>query len=192
MLGTETSPQRSRRGRQLESARDFVARLCAGFPSDSPEQIAERYLSHVRENNLFDDAQQQIYVLDPLREWVLAIIGAQARKAAKYSPEARERRRAQRAALVKTIETKVEQKIEDKAEELVEIRLLQYQTTYGKPLGQCTGAECRRLGKRYGEFFTEVSKRLRPSEHVESHLSELELQAIARVHFLIGPSAGNR
>lgn len=193
MLGTEATPARSRRRRTLESPRDFVARLRAGFPTDTPEQIAERYLSHVRETNVFDDAQEEIYVLDPLREWVLATIAAQTKGAPKPpSPDALQRRRAHKAAALQKIGAAVEQKIEKRAEELVEIRLLEYQTTYGKALGRCTGAECRRLGRRYGAFFTEVGKRLRPSEHVEEHLSELELQAIARVHYLVGPDAGKR
>lgn len=190
MLATNTSPQRRRR--QLESARDFLARLRAGFPGDTPEQIAERYVSHVREMNLFDDAQQEIYVLDPLREWILATIAAEVRKPKPASPEVREKRRAQREAIVKAIASKVEKKVEDRAQELFEVRLLEYQTIYGKPLARCTGAECSRLGHRYGEFFAEIAKRLRPSEHVEAHLSEAELQAIAQVHYLLGPKAGTR
>jgi hypothetical protein len=191
MLGTNTTTP-SRRGRpriNLESARDFVKRLQAGFPTETPEQIAERYVSHVREVNVFDDAQQEIYCLDPLREWILATIGAKSPTSKpKLSPEAAERRLAARAKVLKTVGERVEERIE----KLAEIRLLEYATTYGKPLGRCTGAECRRLGRHYGAFFTEIGKRLKPSEHVEEHMSELELQAIARVHYLVGPDAGKR
>ena len=68
-------------------------------------------------------------------------------------------------------------------------KLLDLPVPNGKLLGDCTGAECQRLSRRYGAFFAEIGKRLNPHDHVRQHLSEAELQAIARQHRLLGPKA---
>jgi hypothetical protein len=174
-----TSSRRQRRER-IVSPRDFIKELQALFPDDSPEEICEQYRQHVREKTRFDDLAIEALVMGPLDEWLKANVGgARRRRAApERSAQAKEMligEMAQRhAALVEAEAT---------------IRLLEYQTTYGKALGDCTGAECRRLSVRYGDFFAELAKRLRPSDHVGQHLSEAELQAIARTHRLIGPNA---
>lgn len=177
--------------------RDFIARLRAQYPGENDDAIRERYKQHVCERAMFDDSAIKRLVMAPLDEWLKSVLdkappatplpAAPAPKPKRSKTvEEREQARAATNAIVGEIAKRDEKRIERE----VTIRLLEYQTTYEKPLGDCTGAECRRLSIRYGVFFAEIAKRLRPSDHVRHHLTEAELQAIAVTHRLIGPKAG--
>lgn len=188
---------------RLENGRDFIRRLQAGFPTDTPEQIVNRYIAHIRDVAAFEDYQAELYVLPALEEWVAANIVSpvkprQQLKAvpapstplrSRKTPEQRAAAEAQRQALVEVIAEKDQQRVA----ELVKVRLLDYLVLVpgvgSQALGECTGAQCRRAGQRLGPWLLEIAKRLRPSERVKHHLSELELQGIARSHRLLGAGA---
>lgn len=164
-----------RRSRHLESPRAFIQRLQAEFPDDAPRKICERYLAHIRDVVLFDDAQARAYVIGPLTEWLRAIV----------VPVSKKPKRGARAEATGTVVAHIAKADEERVERIISVRLLDYQTTYGKTVGDCTGAECKRLGRQYGGFFAEVGKRLTPAQRVRCHLTELELQGIAATHRLI-------
>jgi hypothetical protein len=145
------------------------------FPNDPPEQICGRYLSRVRDAVVFEDPQDEALVLGPLAEWLRANV----------IPISKKPRREARAEATGTVVEQIARADHERVERIVSVRLLEYQTTYGKALGDCTGAECKRLGRQYGGFFAEVGKRLTPGQRVRNHLSELELQGIAATHRLI-------
>jgi hypothetical protein len=168
-LQTESAHESHR----LESPREFIRRLQAEFPDNTPEQICERYLSHIRGAVEIEDDQDRLYVMGPLSEWLRANVIPVEKKPRRKRPET--------AAIVEQIEKADQERIE----QIAGLRLLEYLTTYGKTLGDCTGAECQRLGRQYGGFFAEVATRLTPGQHVRNHLSELELQGIALAHRLI-------
>jgi hypothetical protein len=170
----QVEPSR-RRSRHLESPRAFIQRLQAEFPNDPPENIGDRYLAHVRDVVSFDDAQDELYVLGPLTEWLRANV----------VPVRKKPKRGTQAEATGTVVAQIAKADEERVERIVSVRLLEYQTTYGKTLGDCTGAECKRLGRQYGGFFTEVAKRLTPGQRVRNHLTELELQGIATTHRLV-------
>jgi hypothetical protein len=197
MTYTESHPAPRKRVR-LRSPREFIDHLRIEQPNATADELIRRYMTQVREHSIFDDAAWEILVLDPLEEWLRAnVTGAPAvaiaaRKAANGARERTPAERERRAALTKSIVEKIAKEDQQRIEMVVTVRLLEYQTTYGKPLGDCTGSECARLSRRYGAFFAEVAKRLLPAERVRGHLSELELQSIARSYRLIGPGAGER
>lgn len=164
-----------RRSRHLKSPRDFIQRLQAEFPDDTPEQTCERYVARVRDAAVFDDAQAELFALGPLTEWLRATV----------VPVRQKPRRGGRAEATGTVVEQITQADQERIERIVSVRLLEYQTTYGKALGDCTGAECKRLGKQYGGFFAEVAKRITPGQRVRNHLTELELQGIATTHRLV-------
>jgi hypothetical protein len=181
--------QRPRRVRVL-APREFIKLLQTQYPDDPPEAICEHYKKRVRLSVLFDDRAAETLVMRPLEEWLQNNVAGAG--TADTKPPRNALTPEQRAEAVETRDALVDQ-IARKYEELIEAevttRLLEYQTTYGKPLGDCTGAECQRLSRRYGAFFAEIGKRLNPHDHVRQHLSEAELQAIARQHRLLGPKA---
>jgi hypothetical protein len=82
--------------------------------------------------------------------------------------------RAASEALKQTVTETMRQKFEAKVEAEA-IRLLEHVTPNGTKLGDCTGAQCRKLGG----WYLEIAKRLNPSDHVRNHLDDTELLAIA-------------
>lgn len=185
--GKEPTPRRRRT--RILTPREFIKKLWAEYPTASAEDIGEHYKRHLRVNTVFDGPAVEALAMQPLEEWLRDNVvegGTTRRPRAPRSPEEQAQRAQAKEALVATIAEHHEALVEAE----VGIRLLEYQTTYGKPLGDCTGAECQRLSLRYGAFFAEVAKRLHRSDHVRQHLTEAELQAIARSHRLIGPTAG--
>jgi hypothetical protein len=172
-LQTRLNPRKSR---QLESPRAFIQRLQAEFPNDTPQQTCERYLSHVREVIDFEEAQDEAYVVGPLTEWLRANV---------IPPAQRPGPKKQREASTSNVVEQIAKRDGDRIEQIVITSLLEYQTMYGKPLGDCTGAECARLGQQYGGFFSEIATRLTPGQHVRNHITELELQGIASAHHLL-------
>jgi hypothetical protein len=191
--------QHDKPARRLMSPREFIDKLRAAEPNADADEICRQYLVAIREHTIFDEGKWEILALTPIEEWLRAtVIAARPlappkdrtppRPRPPRTPEQVAARAAETKHLVDTIGAGVERMIEAE----VAMRLLEYETTYGKKLGDCTGAECGRLSRNYGSFFAEVAKRLNPSDRVRNHLSELELQAIARTYRLIGPGAGER
>ena len=197
MTYTDTGRMPRRRGHLL-SPREFIDKLRAEEPNANTDEIAQRYMAAVREHSLFDDMFWEILVLDPLEEWLRANVVAPAPVRLVPPPAQPPRRnkapeeRARATAETRALVTQIAAKDAERIELVVAIRLLEYKTTYGKTLGDCTGAECARLSRHYGAFFAEIARRINPADRVRNHLSELELQGIARVHRLIGPGAGER
>jgi hypothetical protein len=183
--------------RRVVTPRDFIKQLQTRYPTESAAQIRERYKQQIRDNVLFDDRATEALAMGPLDEWLAVNVSGTGilppASASASSPRARREAtpqdRKEAAQVKETLVAEIVHEHTAVVEAEVSIRLLEYQTTYGKPLADCTGAECRRLSVRYGGFFAELAKRLRPADHVGVHLTEVELQAIARSHRLIGPKA---
>jgi hypothetical protein len=185
MLGTEnvTNAATSRRRRRTTTPERILARFREENPNASPNELREIARQYVIENSEFEDQASRDFTL-----WL--VDKALLHEVKEPKPEGKpEVIRAQRSALQARLTETMQQNHEKVIAEEVKIRLLEYETTYGKALGDCTGAECERLSRRYGDFFFELAKRLTRSETVRAHLSEVELQAIARSHRLIGDKA---
>jgi hypothetical protein len=80
---------------------------------------------------VFNDAQAELFVIGPLTEWLRATV----------VPVRQKRRRGDRAEATGTVVEQITQADQERIERIVSVRLLEYQTTYGKSLGDCTGAE---------------------------------------------------
>jgi hypothetical protein len=178
--GTTTGRRRTKRTRTPQE-------MLEGFRTDNPKasaiELREIVRQYIAERAVFEDTETNglnFYLVerDLAREFK-----------DKPSPEYAREKAAARAALREQLVQTIARADEERVEAIVTIRLLEYETTYGKPIGDCTGAECARLSRRYGSFFAELSKRITRSETVRAHLSENELQAIARTHRLIGEKA---
>jgi len=198
-LETHTSEE-PRRERLLRAA-EQIRLLRNEYPKATNQQIANIYKQNIRGLVICEDDQTEFELFGILDDWLKAHIDnilkgkpvevkpvAEPKPAAPRrtkTPEEKAEAEAKRRALVEEIRARDEVRIET----AIKVRLLEWQTTYGKRLADCTGAECMRLARRYGPFFQEISKRLNASDKVGNHLSEVELQAIAATHKLIGPEA---
>src|SRR6185295_8094433 len=152
-------------------------------PDSNAAELREIVRQWIIESTEFEDAAARNFIM-----WL--VDKALARTIADEKPESeREQARAERIALKRQLVETLAKADEQRIEAEVNIRLLEYATPYGKQLGDCTGAECTRLSRRYGSFFAELGKRITRSETVRAHLTEVELQAIARTHRLIGEKA---
>lgn len=162
-------------GRDQKRAKDktlteFIDELRADNPDVPRERLRQIALSDLRTRFLTDDGWETVIV--KLIEEGLRIHVRERRPRA-VRPSMKEQR--------SRIKQDMRQRFDDRVEELVSIRLLGYATLLeGKPLGDCTGADCKKLSIRDRDFYAEIAKRLRPGEHVRNHLSEAELQAIYR------------
>lgn len=157
------------------------------FRSDNPEvgaiELREIVRQFIVEKNVFKDLAAN--------NLMLYLIDKALRREIKETPlpEIERKKAAERAALKDQLVQTISRADEERIEAIVTTRLLEYETPYGKAIGDCTGAECARLSRRYGGFFAELSKRITRAETVRAHLTETELQAIARTHRLIGEKA---
>jgi hypothetical protein len=171
---TTTAAQPGRREKLLS---EFLAELRAANPGAPIPYLRKLALADVRRHNLTDEGWRVI-----TRDiWVAGLRAlltetASDEKKPPRMPDAGPEREAQRARQQDDMERRLDAVIEDRA-----MRLLDHPTLAGgKLLGDCTGADCRKLAIREPLFYGELAKRLRPSEHVRNHLSEAELQAIYR------------
>jgi hypothetical protein len=183
MMTTPTpqpSPGRRSRRARLSTPPERLTKLRADDPKATIDEIVERYLQPIRDNSLFDDAQTELWALGAVELWLRANITPSQPARVRPTPEQRQERKARIHKQVAELKAKDTARIEA----AVKIRLLDWMTTFGQPLGDCTGAQCQRLSRRYGPFFAEVAKRLNPSDHVKNHLTETELQEIARTYRL--------
>lgn len=176
---TQTAPGRQRR-RQHDEARDLLKTLRAENPKADRAKLIRLYLDHVRPIIGGDDPDAvEAFVLNPLREWV----GANIIQPRQQSKASREKRAAEKAALVADITARDKRRVDD----IVTRRLLEYEMMDGRRIGDLTGAECRNLSERYGVFFHVISDQIPARAKVRNHFTELELQALARHHKLIVP-----
>lgn len=186
MLGTNTDAntgtQRRRRTRRIVTPEETLARLREENPGADAAKLREAARQYLLEKSEFKDQASRDFNFWCVEKTLF-------REIKEPKPEPAQEIAAQRIALKEQITRTMAQNHEKIIEAEVAIRLLEYQTTYGKLLGDCTGAECERLSRRYGDFFFELAKRLNRSETVRAHLTEVELQAIARTHRLIGEKA---
>jgi hypothetical protein len=161
--------------------------MLANFRKQNPEasatelrEIVQRYIA---DRSVFEDLPTK-----NLNTWLNDNALARVIKD-EPSPEQAAAKAAERAALKEQLKQTMARGLDDRIESIVTTRLLEYKTPYDKQLGDCTGAECERLSRRFGSFFAELSKRINRSEIVRAHLTESELQAIALTHRLIGEKA---
>jgi hypothetical protein len=176
MLGTssDTGTRQSRRRQKYadETGEETLARLRKESPDVSAAELRE-IARH--------------YVIDhPSSNFTMWLVEALA-QVIRDKPS--QEKAAERAARGKQLIATMAEAHEEIVEIQASIRLLEWVTPYGRPLSECTGAECKRLSRRFGSFFDELSKRLTPGETVGAHFPEAALQAIARTHRLIGERA---
>jgi hypothetical protein len=150
-------------------------------PTVSAAEVRELVHNHILANAEFEDEAERAFVM-----WLVDDALARKVKDPKPAPE-RRAAKAKAEAEKQHIGESLRRGFEDRIETEVTIRLLEYVTPYGKPLAECTGAECKRLGRRFGSFFGELGDRLTPGETVGAHFPEAALQAIAETHRLVGP-----
>lgn len=179
MIDTGAEPGRQQREPGPE---DRIRELRREYPLASAAQIRAHYKTWARPQIALEAEHELMRIVD---DWLLRYVPDERPARRQRTEEEREAAKEERRALAERIKAADDARIEIE----VKIRLLEWQTTYGKPLADCTGAECLRLSRRYGPFFAEIAKRLNPSDKVRNHLSETELQAIALAHRLIGPEA---
>lgn len=183
-----TKTSRRRQHREPYTVEQTLAILREDNPKASAAEL--RLIAHqwILDRVVFEDEDTRVFVMGLVDGDLHRRI-----KDPSPTPAQREISRVERTTLrqktVETLKQKDEQRIEAKVEAEITIRMLDYQTTYGKALGDCTGAECDRLSRRYGDFFFELAKRITRSETVRAHLTEEELRAIAKTHRLIGEKA---
>jgi hypothetical protein len=181
------TPTTARRSRPPKRPRPEtrIGKLRAEYPKATAEQLCELYKKWLIGVVIFDTDDDEAEIMTLIDLALRSLVKDHPAARLPKTPAQRQQAKAQKKALVNKIAAADEQRIET----LLTVRLLEYQTTYGKRLADCTGAECKRLSFRYGSFFAEIAKRLSPSDRVGNHLSEPELQAIAKTHRLVGPEA---
>lgn len=179
--GVETAARRRRP--HTPTPQEMLASFRKQHPDADAAELRRIAQQHIAERSEFEDLATKNFNM-----WCVEGHLARAIKD-EPSPEEAAAKTAERAALKEQLLQAVERADAERIESIVTIRLLEYETPYGKKLGDCTGAECERLSRRYGSFFAELSKRITRSEMVRAHLTESELQAIALTHRLIGEKA---
>jgi hypothetical protein len=183
---TNVGTNQRRRGRETATPEETLARLRTENPDATAVELREVAWHYILENFCKSVAARNFtrWMLEP---GLFRNIKEPPPPAAEQE-RARAQRIEQERQITETIARGHERKVIEAAIDL-NIHMLEYETPYGKQLGDCTGAECDRLSRRYGDFFAELAKRITRSETVRAHLSETELQAIARTHRLIGEKA---
>lgn len=182
---TNVETKSRRRTNHTQTPQEILAGFRQQHPKATAPELREIARQYILENTEFESAAPRNFTM-----WLVdRSLAREIKEAPLSDPAASEQARQERASarqrLMETLASNDEKRIENE----VQIRMLEYQTTYGKALGDCTGAECDRLSRRYGDFFFELAKRITRSETVRAHLTEVELQAIARTHRLIGEKA---
>lgn len=179
---TLESPRQRQRRNRTGYPHELVARLRREHPKAPADQIRRLYREHVLDLTAFNDPDVEGWVMVPLDAWLLINVRD---PAAPREPGERAARAAEKEALVETIKRGHQRVVEAEAA----VRLLEYVLPNGKTIGDCTGLQCQKLSRRHGSFFAELAKRITRGERVRVHLSEVELQEIARNHSVIGPGA---
>lgn len=179
---TDTPTARTRRTR-ISTPQEMLARFRTDNPTASAIELREIARQYIAERAVFEDI-----AVNNLNTYLIEKALAREIKE-QPSPDVEREKAAERAAMKEQLVQAMARADEERIEAIVTVRLLEYETPYGKPLGDCTGAECARLSRRFGGFFAELSKRITRAETVRAHLTENELQAIARTHRLIGEKA---
>jgi hypothetical protein len=175
---TDTAP-RVRRGKRkhVMSPEEMLASFRS--PTASAAEVRELVHNHIIEVSEFENEAERAFVL-----WLCD---------SDLARRVKDPKSARAKAEAEAVKQQVTAALQRGHEELVETeatrRLLDWLTPYGRPLWQCTGAECARLGRRLGGFFAELAKRLTPGETVGAHFSESGLQEFAKPYRLIGPRA---
>lgn len=90
------------------------------------------------------------------------------------SPVERQRVQQQTVAMTEAVTQRIKQRIRQEAE----IMLLDMILPNGKPLRECTGRECARLGPKIGGWLTSVAKAVKPDQVVGESLSERDVQRL--------------
>lgn len=175
--------QNRRKRTSVPKPEEVLASFRERNPDANAAELREIARQYVAENTEFEDIAARNFTM-----WLVDRALARTITDEKSQSE-REVARVEKAALKRQLIETMAKADEQRIEAEVNIRLLEYATPYGKQLGDCTGAECTRLSRRFGSFFAELGKRITRSETVRAHLSETELQAIARTHRLIGEKA---
>jgi hypothetical protein len=179
----ETSVGTSRRRRiHIATPEETLANFRQQHPTADAAELREIARQYILASTVFEDLAANNFTM-----WL--VDKALARTIKDEPREIDPTKAAERAALKQQLIESMARADAERIEAEVTIRLLEYETPYGKQLGDCTGAECTRLSRRYGGFFAELGKRITRSEVVRAHLTETELQAIARTHRLIGEKA---
>jgi hypothetical protein len=173
---------RRRRARGI-TPEETLANFRKQNPDATSTELREIARQYVVANTVFEDLAANNFTM-----WLVDKALARSIKD-EPSPEIAREKAAERAALKQQLIEAMGRADEERIETIITVRLLEYETPYGKALGDCTGAECARLSRRYGGFFSELSKRITRAETVRAHLTESELQAIATTHRLIGEKA---
>lgn len=181
----DTNTEQGAASRQrLTAAEQFIAELRADYPEADNFELVRLYIAECRAHWGDDDPVWQDRIFDGLQEWLRSKVFSAAGRTLNRarSPEERAHRAIERRAEVEQQKAEIERRF----------ALLEYRTTYGKPLGECTGAECKNLSHRYGDFFAALAAKMKPDETVGAHYTENQLQALALRHQLIGPKAGQQ
>jgi hypothetical protein len=180
-VGSAPKVRRRRKRKQVMSPEEKLA----GFrsPTASAAEVRELVQNHILSVSEFENEEERAFVM-----WFVASDLARKVKDPKPEPDRRAAKAEAEAAkqgVVEILGRRDEERIETEAT----ARLLEWVTPYNRPLKDCTGAECARLGRRLGGFFAELAKRLTPGETVGAHFSEFALQEFAKPYRLIGPRA---
>jgi hypothetical protein len=179
--GVETTARRRRP--HIPTPQEMLASFRRQHPDADAVELRRIAQQHIAERAEFEDIATKNFAM-----WCIEGHLARAIKD-EPSPEEAAAKAAERNAQKEQLAAAIARADAERIDAIVTIRLLEYETPYGKKLGDCTGAECERLSRRYGSFFAELSKRITRSEMVRAHLTESELQAIATTHRLIGEKA---
>jgi hypothetical protein len=170
--GTDTSSRR-RRTRRPKTPFEFIDELKRDNVGATFATLRVLAMKEVREATLVDDHMTNV-VFDYIRLGINERFPDVRRRP--VPTLTRQERQDQRARTLDRMGDRLEQVIEARAD----LRMLEYITLIGKPLAECTGADCRKMATRDRDFYAEIARRLRPGERVGKHLSEDELQAIRR------------
>jgi hypothetical protein len=168
----QTLPGKSSRRRRRLLA-EFLAELRADHPDTNAARLRALAMIALRPRVDVDEGWQSV-VFDLMAEGLkVRIFDKRPRRAPTLTAKERQEQRLR-------IKDEMKRRLDDHIEDAVTVRLLDYVTLIGTPLGDCTGADCKKLSIRERDFYGEIAKRLRPGERVRNHLSEDELQAIHR------------
>lgn len=170
----------ARHRKHQDAARDLLKSIRAQHPEADRAMGIVLFIDHLYPllAPVEERAELDALVLMPLREW----IAANWIEPRKVSEEARAERAAAKAAMLAAIKVKGAKR----DEEIATIALLEFEMPDGRKIGDLSGAECIGWGEKQGRFFRSLGEQLAPRAKVRNHFTELDLQAIARHHKLIG------
>ena len=153
------------------SLSDTYQRVLKNDPDGSRKDHFKAFLAEVSSDPKLIEALAEDYFERMYARWKIQRIG---KSHSIVGTPATERRAEQSRAQRQNVKNMVSETVGRITNRINRIVLMEMTMPNGKRLRDCTGAELT----RFGGFYSEVARHLKPSQVVDKHMNESDLQAI--------------